>query len=312
MVDKQGKKAPTKTELDREKLTLEIEKLRRENSKNILWYLSKVALPLATFIVTTVILYNQYQIEKSLLEADIAKQFAATAKDLDSDSPSTWLSAALSMENFIGAGPQYRSQLYLLLASKIRHEMMLHADSLKEGHDYDKVLVNQICEIFRKLSLVRLESKDEPISLLLTGINLESLNLSYFDLRQAQLQNATLSRTNLQNATLKGASLYKANLHQANLQETDLQDTMLGRANLSIASLAGANLQRADLWQANLERANLEGADLRGARVQVKQLCKAFTIYEANLDSTILEGVNKNCPGLLQKSKYDIGLFERY
>lgn len=308
-MDKEEKKPPTKAELEREKLLLEIEKLRRENSKNLWWYLRKAALavPLATFIVTTVILYYQYQIQNSLLEADIAKQFAATAKDLDSDSPSTWLSAVFAMENFINVGPQYRSQIYLLLASKIRQEMAIHAQSIEQGEDNDMVLVNQICEIFRKLSIVRLESKDEPISLLLSEINLYKLNLSYFDLRQAQLQNATLMGANLDHANLTGADLRGADLRGVILNEANLM-----RANLWGANLSVANLMRANLIRANLDGAGLDGSDLRGSRVQVEQLCKAWTIHEANLDSTILEGVNKNCPerNKNMESKIDMGPYE--
>lgn len=145
--------------------------------------------------------------------------------------------------------------------------MTIRAKSLEQGKDIDLILVNRICEIFRKLSIVRLENEDEPIPLLLSGINPLKLNLSYFDLRQAQLKKATLMGVDLRGANLSGA---------------------------------------------NLGDASFGGTDLRGAIVGVEQLCKAFTIYEANLDSAILEGVNKNCPERNKKmeSKYDRGLFE--
>lgn len=67
MVDKQGKKTPTKTELEHEKLTLEIEKLRRETPNKFWYYLGKglLLVPLMALIVSAVILYNQIQFQRS-------------------------------------------------------------------------------------------------------------------------------------------------------------------------------------------------------------------------------------------------------
>ena len=108
-----------KTDLERAKLYLE---LKKEFKKNVWWYLGKVAtaVPIATLVVTgyilwnqTRILENQSQIEERRFESEVAKQFAATVKDLDAKSKSTRLGAVLALENFIDKNEHYRSQVYL-------------------------------------------------------------------------------------------------------------------------------------------------------------------------------------------------------
>lgn len=112
-----------KTDLERAKLYLD---LKKEFKKNIWWYLSRVAaaVPIATLIVTGVILYNQNKIEGQRLESEVAKQFAATIKDLDAKSKSSRLGAVLALENFIDKNEHYRSQVYLLLGAKMRDEAL--------------------------------------------------------------------------------------------------------------------------------------------------------------------------------------------
>ena len=76
---------------------------------------------------------------------------------------------------------------------------------------------NQICETFRKVSQVRIESKDVPIKLFLSESDLGGLNLSFFDfrganLRKAQLQGAYLRGAQLQGATLRGVEIDRGQL----------------------------------------------------------------------------------------------------
>jgi uncharacterized protein YjbI with pentapeptide repeats len=110
----------------------------------------------------------------------------------------------------------------------------------------------------------------------------------------AALQGASLCKTNLVEADLRNANLIRADLRGTNLRGTDLE-----RAELIDADLFGANL-----LGANLVEANLTGANLRGAKyLTVQQLCKAKTLYEAQLDPGLEEQIKKGYADLLEKRK---------
>ena len=109
------------------------------------------------------------------------------------------------------------------------------------------------------------------------------------------MSRANLSRALLDDATLIGAQLIGTNLSRA----------FLDRANLSGAVFVEANLRGAFLDQANLSAARLGAADLRRATLRgaknlfVKQLTKAATLYEAELDDTLMEKIKRDYPHLL-------------
>jgi hypothetical protein len=240
MAKNEEKKLLTKAELEREKLALENIKLRRETTKNLWWYLgrARAIIPIATLIVTVVVLYNQTRTEKRRVESETANQLAATVKDLDSSKThSIRLGAVLSMENFIPLGEEYRGQLYLLLGNLLREEA--------KKTPRDLIMIHHVCESFRKLSKVRLARNDAAISLYLINAKLDRLSLHLFDLR--------------------GAELREANLEGAILREAHLDSAKFWKANLSVA-----NLERAVLTKADLQEANLEGAYLRGANLNQK------------------------------------------
>jgi uncharacterized protein YjbI with pentapeptide repeats len=90
----------------------------------------------------------------------------------------------------------------------------------------------------------------------------------------------------------------------------------LNRANLIGAELAGADLGKAFLENANLIGANLYGTNLRDAVVRwvtlrgaknlsVRQLSKAATLYETELDKDQREGILKDYPHLLEKPEFN-------
>lgn len=293
-----------KTDLERAKLYLE---LKREKSR---WrYLNRVGatVPIVTLIVTGYILFNQTKIEQRRLESEItsqslqleselAKQFAATIKDLDHENMSTRMGAILALENFIYKSKHYRSQVYLLLGTKL-------ADETSKGKKLDKVLLNQIIETLRKVSDVRLTNEDPPLSLYLENCNFDSLFLNDFDFRGANLWNSSLKTTVLWGADLRGArlsgadlnntTLYKANLSNAFLWNTDLREAILLEANLSNAQLQGANLVGAYLSDTNLTRVDLRDADLTGVNLKnaknltAIQLIEAKNWEKAELDSSL-------------------------
>jgi len=126
----------------------------------------------------------------------------------------------------------------------------------------------------------------------LRGVNFTESTLTEANFRNANLEGAILKEANLEGAILKGAILKGANLEGAKLVRAYLREANLERADLRFANLKGANLREA----------NLEGAELREAEnITSDQLCKAKTLYKAQLDSELREKVEEECPELLEE-----------
>ncbi len=68
------------------------------------------------------------------------------------------------------------------------------------------------------------------------------------------------------------------------------------------ANLSGAFLDQVNLSAARLGAADLRRATLRGAKsLFVKQLSKAATLYEAELDESLMGKIERDYPHLLEK-----------
>jgi hypothetical protein len=136
-------------------------------------------------------------------------------------------------------------------------------------------------------------------------------------LEEANLMYAILSRADLIDANLEDAYLWGANLEGANLEGANLEGANLSEAKLKEASLKGANLKEAILKGANLRGADLEGAFLLGAILQgakylnIEQLAKAKTLYNAQLDPELLQRIKKDYPHLLEKPKEDGSFWDK-
>lgn len=73
---------------------------------------------------------------------------------------------------------------------------------------------------------------------------------------------------------------------------------------MRFADLSGADLRFADLRGADLKFADLQNAKFWGARdLTIEQLSKVYTLYEAELDSELMEQIKKNYPHLLEEPK---------
>lgn len=119
----------------------------------------------------------------------------------------------------------------------------------------------------------------------LDGINLKGINLYAVDFSESIFYSIDESTKNENLSDFSGTNLRKANLMGADLRGVNLQE---------------ANLGSADLKDANLERANLKGANGLSLR---RQLLYAKTLYNAELDSELMEQVKKRYPHLLEKPK---------
>lgn len=146
----------------------------------------------------------------------------------------------------------------------------------------------------------------------LSGANLSGANLDFTDLTStnlsgANLRDAGLSDAHLSGADLSGADLSDADLSGALLDCTDLSHTNLRGVQLNAAWLIGTDLSYADLTGADLRFVRIDGAILCSARLQgceflsEFQLCKAVTLYKAELPPRHLEYVKSRCPKLLEE-----------
>jgi hypothetical protein len=121
-------------------------------------------------------------------------------------------------------------------------------------------------------------------------------------LANTDLRGASLWEAKLQGVRFWGAQLQEADFTGAQLQEADLTGAQLQGASLWEAQLRGAKLKGADLTGAQLQGVDLTGAQLEGARnVTVTQLSTVKTLYEAQLDPSLLEQIRQQYPQLLER-----------
>jgi uncharacterized protein YjbI with pentapeptide repeats len=148
----------------------------------------------------------------------------------------------------------------------------------------------------------------------LSQANLQQANLRGAILQQTYLVDSNLQKANLGIANLQQAQLLRANLQGANLWRANLQQADLRKANLKAANLSGVNLQQANLVETNLQEAHLNDADLKNAnlsraflkrakKITIEQLSQVKTLFNAILDSELMEQVKKCCPHLLEEPK---------
>jgi uncharacterized protein YjbI with pentapeptide repeats len=129
------------------------------------------------------------------------------------------------------------------------------------------------------------------------------------------LSGMNLSKKWLDGINLKGINLYAVDFSEStfysidestkNENLSDFSGTNLRKANLTGADLRGANFQEANLGSADLNGANLERANLKGTNGLSlrRQLFYAKTLYNAKLDSELMEQVKERCPHLLEEPK---------
>jgi len=141
-----------------------------------------------------------------------------------------------------------------------------------------------------------------------TGVDLSLLSVPSAHLPGIKLPNAILISADFSKSTIIESNFSKANLEKANLSGASLWKANLSKANLSGATLNSAILPRANLQGAYFKEAKFTGAYFMGAKsITSEQLCKAKTLYEAQLDSGLQEKVKKECPELLKGPRPKLG-----
>jgi uncharacterized protein YjbI with pentapeptide repeats len=129
-----------------------------------------------------------------------------------------------------------------------------------------------------------------------TNIKFEKAMLGGADFRGAKLTDSYFQEAYLRNANFEGARLDYAHFQKSKLQCANLKNTNLEFANFQEAKLKGVDFQGANLAYANLQ--NTEDLD-------IQQLAKAKTLYEAKLDYKFMKQIKEKYPHLLEKPKSD-------
>jgi len=140
----------------------------------------------------------------------------------------------------------------------------------------------------------------------LAGANLNSAIVTNCSLVEVNLENSRMNQTNLENsnlnsANLKGAYANGANFQDAYLIKAQFENAYLIKANFKNAFLMESNLTGSFLMGADFDQTSFYKADLRGAKgLTAEQLCKAKTLYLAELDPELRAELVKLAPQLIE------------
>ncbi len=163
------------------------------------------------------------------------------------------------------------------------------------------VLRSLFCLDLRGKKLVEEPSKDYDrlYWVDLEGAHLEGADLMGCILKRANLNYANLQAARLVYATVDSAELIGASLEGANLGGAYFRNAVLRDANLTSASLFASDFRGADLENCSLAGASLAQTKLQGAKgLAVEQLSKARTLWQAEMDSSLLAQLKIGHPQL--------------
>ncbi len=193
--------------------------------------------------------------------------------------------------NFEKANLNYVSDLrganlegaYLKGASFYRADLRsanLKEANLKHAYLAESILINA------NFSSAELDSS----ILIAAGMNNAIFAWAHFsnaNLVGADMFESNFESANFRSAELSFATIYDSNLNYADFRSSNLMNTTLMRCDLSNAKFSEANLQNANFKEANLFSAELAGSK----RLNTKQLSHVQTLYNASLDSLILDSL---------------------
>jgi hypothetical protein len=105
---------------------------------------------------------------------------------------------------------------------------------------------------------------------------------------------------------LENAHLECANLDHTILKLANLKGAYLQRANLRGTTLRGALLENADFADANFSGVDMSYSRFRSAKnISKAELCKAKTLYKAEMDGNLEAGIRSTCPEILTEKSQD-------
>ena len=341
---------PTETELQKEQLRQEIDKLQFDNSwESAYWSLLSPGITILLAVAAgfwSFYTWRQDRLDEQRMRAEDERleqkkrdeeRFQTAVATLGNQEMRTSAGAAITLRMFLQAEyKQFHHQIFELSVANLRFRKK-DPVTPEPVSSLDQALISAFKEAY---PLVRDEQKTlsipfDPKSLNTSGIQLDNAYLACTDLREGWLPQALLRKAYLREAQLKDIHLWEANLEEADLKEANLEEADLKEANLTRANLEGANLTRVHLegaiifkasllgtnlqWaylsRANLEKTHLEGAHMEGARLIQANLSGA-NLEGARLIGAVLEGANLEGVNLrgayLQEATFRNAKLQRY
>ena len=255
--------------LELDKLRLETDKLRIENANSEHTLFSwrgwmNLLYGNGSVIVAAVLgfwgLYRYLQDRRAELRKREEERFEGIVKSLGAGNEQERISAAISLQTFLGKDYQrFYAQVFNLATGHLR---MALDDERAKYSPLPSPLLQILATVFRdSYPLARNvlfgepeENKDVATGreLNAAGVHLDGTYLAKADLRRAWLREASFRKT-----TLKAASLINANLEKCSMAEASLEEADLGGEE--------SNLMNADFSRAHLDAAVFDGANLEGA-----------------------------------------------
>jgi uncharacterized protein YjbI with pentapeptide repeats len=324
---------PTTTQLQREKLQQEVQKLKHENANqrglrgfvaaygSLAGLVAGVAALIGVFVTyrsqkrdeSRQRKLDREQRERERLQRDdegrrrLDERFSAVLSDLGAESEAIQAAAAVSLLTFLRPGREdYHHQVRLVTLANLKVE---HSEAVV------KLLIRVLEAAMRTPEPLDAVERDLSHSSLrridLSGVDLGGADLGFAKLQGADFTDAILMRARGYRVQLQGARLCgpEADLREVRFGgKADLSDANLRNANLRAAHLEDAILGRARFQQSRLQSAHLERADLRAARFEQADLNDTYFVG-ATLDEVALKSISraKNW----QKAHFDPEVQER-
>ncbi len=269
---------PVKTQLEKEKLALEIEKLRLENANaerslatkrgwlNLLY--GNVSVMVAIILgFWGLFRYLRERREELLKRED--ERFEEVVKGLGGETNQQRVSSAVLLPTFLREGyERFYLQVFNLAAGNLRGQ----TDKEQSG-PLSKALISVFRQSYplARTALTRqtktIKEWDIARQLNAAGVNLDRAFLAGADLSYAWLRGATFRYAILRGANVTKTVLEEADCVSSEFAEATMSDTNLKRANFSKASLESADLSGARADGAKFKGANLTGITMRGGTV---------------------------------------------
>jgi hypothetical protein len=227
-------------------------------------------------------------------DKQITEHYTRAIEQLGSDKLAVRLGAIYALERIARDSERDHGPIMEILATYVREHVPIKTDQNKEHPPPSEDSPRLSADIQAILTVIARHRH----ALEVEGYRL--CDLGFCELTKAHLGFAHLEKVNLSNTSLQWANLLSARLAGALLAGAYLEGAHLNYADLRGAFLIGAHLSGADLSGARLEGALLAHADLRGARGLTLEQLASTSLYEAQLDPSLLEQIQHKYPNVLE------------
>jgi uncharacterized protein YjbI with pentapeptide repeats len=297
---------PAVPALEKEKLALQVEQLKKQNASAWTRYLTPFATPFS-IVVTLLVAAGGYfrwvREQHGEREKRDEDRFQAVVSGLGSGDVGAKVGAAIMLRTFLTKSyERFFEQAFDLAVAHLRVVRPIHPDRAAELDPLSLALIKVFSKACPSARARWAKDKAEPFTsdqlqelrhiLDASYINLDKAFLWEAELPNVFMPNASLKETDLSAANLRGARLWSGNLYKAKLVNAKLEDADLGVATLMEADLSEAQLCRAALWMTDLSKAKLCGTDLSGARLHGTHKETGAKLTEAILRAARLEGAD--------------------